>query len=1069
MIPLTTRSHFSLMWGTASIKKLVRHAATLGYTRLALTDTDNLYGLWPFLTACEKAGIRPIVGAELSDPKRPLRAICLVKNTAGYRHLCQLITRRKRRPNFNLMTALPRRANGLRVLTQDPAALEHWHAHGVAVAAALPRRPLPSGHPLCLTARRLDLPLVATPGSFFLRPADYAFHRLLRAIDQNTALSRLDPRQTAPKDAWLADADTYRQRFAVCPEAIAATEALADQLTFSGPNFGLVMPPWQPDVSRTDGASAEADQLTFTGPNFGLVMPPWQPSKAGSAPNANADLRAAAYAGACRRYGDDLPEPVVERLEHELAIIAQMGFSSYFLVVEEIVTRSPRTCGRGSGAASLVAYCLGITNVCPVKHNLYFGRFLNPGRSDPPDIDVDFAWDERDAVIEEVLERHQGHAAMVCSQILFQPRMAVREVAKVYGLTDGEIGQVAKRLPWFFRTSELDHGLLANLRQRPETRHLDFIEPWPEILKLAQQLIGHPRYLSVHPGGVVITPDPIDHYVPVETAPKGVPIIQWEKEATETAGLVKIDLLGNRSLGVIRDAVANVHANGVPLDEDHWEPEDDLDTQAEVAQGRTMGCFYIESPAMRLLHQKAAVGDFEHLVIHSSIIRPAANEFIQEYIRRLHGGAWDPIHPLLADVLDETFGIMVYQEDVSRTAKALAGFSDAEADGLRKILSKKDKQRELADYQGRFMRGARRKGVGAHQIRAVWEMMLSFSGYSFCKPHSASYARVSFQAAYLKTHHPAEFIAAVISNQGGFYGPFAYVSEARRMGLTILPPCVNRSEIRWTGREGRVRVGLMAVKGLCAKVQKRIVDARQSAPYHSVTDFLERVRPDEDQARSLINSGALDCLAPDVSAISPCRTVKGLRVTSLINSGALDSSDPTANRPALRWQLAEWLRRRTQNRKHKPADLFAPPSREVPCPPLPAEDAVVRLRREFAALGFLCTTHPMTLFKAVVEHRARIKVIDLPRFIGRKVSLAAWLITGKVVHTKKGDPMEFLTFEDETGIVETTWFPEAYRRFCHMVDRGRPYLLRGRVEQDWGALTLTVDGARALLTQHPGP
>ncbi|MEJ2639133.1 MAG: DNA polymerase III subunit alpha, partial [Desulfosarcinaceae bacterium] len=510
-----------------------------------------------------------------------------------------------------------------------------------------------------------------------------------------------------------------------------------------------------------------------------------------------------------------------------------------------------------------------------------------------------------------------------------------------------------------------------------------------------------------------------------------------------TAGLVKIDLLGNRSLGVIRDAVAFVHRNRVPFDESRWEPEDDLDTQVEVARGRTMGCFYIESPAMRLLHQKAAVGDFEHLVIHSSIIRPAANEFIQAYLHRLHGGAWDPIHPLLADVLDETFGIMVYQEDVSRAAMALADFSDAEADGLRKILSKKDKQRELADYKDRFVSGARKKGVSDPQIKAVWEMMMSFSGYSFCKPHSASYARVSFQAAYLKTHHPAEFIAAVISNQGGFYGSFAYVSEARRMGLTILPPCVNRSEICWTGRGKAVRVGLMAVNGLSAAAE-RIVAARRTRPYEGLGDFLERVRPEENQARNLINCGALDRL------------------------------DPAAGRPALRWQLAQWLRgasRRRgsrgrhawQNHRQTP-DLFTRAEKETPCPPLPPEKEVVRLRREFAALGFLCNTHPMTLFQKEVARHTQLKVDDLPRFIGRRACLAAWLITGKVVHTKKGNPMEFLTFEDETGIFETTWFPKAYQRFCHMVDRGRPYLLWGRVEQDWGALTLTVDRAAALPT-----
>jgi DNA polymerase-3 subunit alpha/error-prone DNA polymerase len=233
--------------------------------------------------------------------------------------------------------------------------------------------------------------------------------------------------------------------------------------------------------------------------------------------------------------------------------------------------------------------------------------------------------------------------------------MAVREIAKVYGLTDSEIGQVSRRLPHFWRSGEAGSELLTELKQRPRSKVLEFPPPWPQILALAQQIIGTPRYLSVHPGGVVITPRPIDEYVPLERAPKGVPIIQWEKDAAEDAGLVKIDLLGNRSLGVIRDAVANVHTNGIDLDDFHWEPEDDFATQEALAQGKTMGCFYIESPAMRLLQQKSKVGDFEHLVIHSSIIRPAANEFIQEYIRRLHGGPWDPIHPLLADVLNETF------------------------------------------------------------------------------------------------------------------------------------------------------------------------------------------------------------------------------------------------------------------------------------------------------------------------------------------------------------------------------------------------------------------------------
>jgi DNA polymerase-3 subunit alpha/error-prone DNA polymerase len=571
--------------------------------------------------------------------------------------------------------------------------------------------------------------------------------------------------------------------------------------------------------------------------------------------------------------------------------------------------------------------------------------------------------------------------------------------------------------------------LLTGLKQRPESRTLEFPHPWPEILALAQRIIGTPRYLSVHPGGVVITPRPIDEYVPLERAPKGVPIIQWEKDATEDAGLVKIDLLGNRSLGVIRDALGNLRANAVAFDESRWEPEDDLATQQALAQGRTMGCFYIESPAMRLLQQKSKVGDFEHLVIHSSIIRPAANEFIREYIRRLHGGQWDPIHPLLGEVLDETFGIMVYQEDVSRTAVILAGFSHAEADALRKVMSKKDRRHQLRDFRKRFFAGAKSRGVSQDQVTAIWEMMMSFSGYSFCKPHSASYARVSFQAAYLRVHHPAEFMAAVISNQGGFYGTFAYVSEARRLGLTILPPDINTSEVHWTGRDDVIRVGLLSTKGLSAEVQARIVAERRRQPYRSAGDFLQRVQPAEDETRALIHSGALDEL------------------------------NPGGNRAALMWELACWLKTRSRKLIPRTRSLFGSSSdaQARKLPPLPPEDERERLRREFSVLGFLCDRHPMELYDDILQKLKTVKAVDLPHHLGRRVRLAGWLITGKVVTTKHGDPMEFLTFEDETGIVETTFFPATYHRFCHMIDRQRPYLLSGKVEEDWGAITLTVD------------
>ncbi len=963
----------------------------MGYDRLALTDTDNLCGLWSFVNACRREGITPIIGAEISQPDSTRRVVCLVADAPGYTHLCRLLTQRHMEPAFDLAAALPPLAQGLRVLTSHPDLLACLHKQRVSVGAAMPRAPLPPGHRLRQTARALGVPLVATPGSFLLTSAEHALHHLLRAIDLNTTLERLPAGQTVTANAWLATPQEYARRFAACPEALKNAAELSQRLIFRGPDFGTVMPPW-------NGADSH---------------------EAGTA------LRHSAYAGARRRYGAELGEAVVERLEHELRTIIHMGFAPYFLVVRDIVRHSPRTCGRGSGAASLVAYCLGITNVCPVKHNLYFGRFLNPGRKDPPDIDVDFAWDERDAVLQHVLQERGAHAAMVSSHILFQPRMAVRETAKVFGLTDSEIGKVTRRLPWFWQLESADTDLLATLRQCAETRALDFVQPWPAILSLAQQLIGIPRYLSVHPGGVVITPQPIHDYVPVQRAPKGVPIMQWEKEAVETAGLVKIDLLGNRSLGVIRDAIDNLRANGSELDEMRWDPEEDPATQESLAQGRTMGCFYIESPATRLLQQKAGMGDFEHLVIHSSIIRPAANDFIQEYIRRLHGGAWEPLHPLLNDVLAETFGIMVYQEDVSRTAMALAGFDDASADALRKIMSKKDREHQLQDYYQRFAAGARQRGIRSEQITAIWEMMLSFSGYSFCKPHSASYARVSFQAAFLKVHFPAEFMAAVISNQGGFYSTFAYVSEAFRLGLTLDGPDVNCSAVRWYGRKHRLRVGLMAVKGLRAYTARCITE---QAPFHSVLDFLERVRPDEGEARALILCGALDHLSPLLS------------------------------RAQLLWQVSRF---QTRRRSTRALSLFDDPVVEAP-PRLPPDHPTERLRREFRILGFLCDRHPMTLFADAVRAARAVKARDIARHLGARISFAGWLITGKVVHTKNGAPMEFLTFEDETGIVETTFFPATYERFCHLIDHGRPYLLRGRVEENWGAVTLTVSQARPL-------
>ena len=482
MFPLRVRSSFSLMRGTSSPRTLCRIAKGLGYPGLALTDRDNLYGLWEFLDGCRDYGLRPVVGAEVSEPGSERIACCLVKDETGFRNLCLLLSRRQEDSTFRLARSLAEYGEGLLVLSRDEKLLQECLDSGVEVAADLGSQPSALGRNLRAWAARRDVPAVATPDSDMAGPEQRELLCLLRAIRDGETISTARSALQSCGANWLADAHEYRQNFAIWPEVVAQTETLSECCRFTGPQYGIVMPPW-------NGGGGEG---------------------------ARAVLRRVAYAGARRRYGTDLGEAVVERLEYELRIICDMGFASYFLVVRDIVhprdasghRHHRRICGRGSGAASLVAYCLQITNVCPIRYNLYFERFLHPERSDPPDIDIDFAWDERDNVLQQVLSSYSGHAAMVCNHVFFQPRMAIRETAKTFGLPGAEISLLTKRIPWTLpRKSTAD--LASHLAELPSLKDMELVEPWPEILRLAQQLIGLPRYLSVHPGGVVITPRPI--------------------------------------------------------------------------------------------------------------------------------------------------------------------------------------------------------------------------------------------------------------------------------------------------------------------------------------------------------------------------------------------------------------------------------------------------------------------------------------------------------------------------------------------------------------------------------
>ncbi len=1069
-VPLACHSAYSLLWGTVSVEVLCGRAKEAGVSALALTDRNGLYGVLPFWEAARSAGIRPILGAHLPDAPSP--AFLLAEDHRGYRRLGRVLTgyhgvRTRSHPSslplplphpnplpegrgdasvrgdsrfrgndggggndgegFSLLEVLQQDRKGLVVLSPSLAFVDRLARASGTHDLYIALYPFGPQRERVRFSRETGIPLAAVTPVYFLDRADHHLHKLLRAIDLCTKLDRVPAGELAPTWTFFQSPEQWRERYLHCPEALEGMQEVAEKCRMASPPWGEWVFP------------------AFAGLGEGQAF---------------ALLEEKARKGAVRRYGA-WSRAIEERLGHELGIIRAKGFASYFLVVEDIVSRFPITCGRGSAAASLVSYCLGITHVDPLRHNLFFERFLNMGRNEPPDIDVDFPWDERDAVLSYVLDKYgPERCAMVANHVGFRMRGAVREVAKVYGIPEEEIQEVS---------DDLSH--LRKFLRAPRTRGSSsrgngsqgnpLPEPWPSILRWADRLRGVPRHLSVHCGGVVITPDALPERVPIEQAPKGVPILQWEKDITEAAGLVKIDLLGNRSLAVVRDTLASIQANyGIHLSYAQLNPLEDAKTRRMLARGDTVGVFYVESPAMRQLLKKTGKGDFEHLVVQSSIIRPAANEFIREYVRRDRGGTYEPLHPMLAEILQETHGILCYQEDVSRVAMALAGFDAVQADELRKILSKKHKRARLADCRDRFFQGARARGVAREVVEEVWRMILSFQGYSFCKPHSASYALVSFKACYLRAHFPAEFMAAVISNQGGYYTTMAYLSEARRMGLTILPPDVNTSALPYTGHGRSLRVGLMQLKGVQqASLEALLEERARRGPFGSLEEILRRADLDPADLRVLIKAGCLDATARgrsrpellwELLAWEGQREVKGQRskVKEPIPRHPRGSGDPGV-----------------VGRRGSPL-LFSGTFEAPRAGPYRPE---LRLRHELETLGLLVSRHPLELYGPWVARARTVPAADLREHVGRKVTTLGWFVTGKTVLTRREEPMEFVSFEDTTALYETTFFPRAYARFSRMLAYHRPYLLRGLVEEDFGAVSLTVEDVSLLVGRRPGP
>ncbi|MFP3041623.1 DNA polymerase III subunit alpha [Treponema primitia] len=981
---ITTRlglgSAYSLLYGVRQPGELIERAKALGTKVISITDRDNLYGLHTILEKAKEAGLRPVIGAVLAE--RCLAPIwCFAKDRRGYSRLCEILTARvSDKGGYRPLDLLREDAAGLILASADGSVLQELAGRVPALYGAI----TPDSLGAVSLSRKLGLPLAFLDISLFLDKGDYQVHRVLRAIGLGKTIGSLSPEDTVTKDSHvlLSEAELER-RLLSWPEAIAGTAEIAATCTYN---------------ELFDG---------FVFPGYAEVVP-------------GTELRRRVIAGAVKRYGE-LGDGELERIEYELGIIDGKGFAPYFLVMDDIVRManglggSNRTCGRGSGAASIVSYSLGITNVDPIEHHLYFERFLNPARADPPDIDVDFAWDERDDLIQKVIERFgPEHCARVANHTMFRPRSAFREAAKAYGFGDAEISQIEKRLFQFGDKTDVKDSL------------------WTEILSIAGKLEGLPRGMGMHCGGLVITPGKISTYVPIEKSREGYPLLSWEKEGTEAAGFVKIDLLGNRSLAVIRDALANLEEQGNGIDRDTWQPIEDGATVAALARGDSMGVFYIESPAMRQLQKKTGAGDFEHIVIHSSIIRPAANKFINEYVRRLKGGEWAPLHPRLAYILDETYGILCYQEDVSKTAVALAGFDEVEADRLRKVIAKKAGVK-LAAYEKQFFEGCRKNNVSDDVIQKIWDMMLSFDGYSFCKPHSASYAMVSFQSAYLRVHYPAAFMAAVLSNEGGYYRPHAYIAECRRMGLHVEGPDVNASRWRYYSMGKRVIVGLMAVKGLSASGGAAIVAEREKGvEFRSLADFLRRVRLGRDDVIALCPAGVFDGISEGLPRALQAREL--LKAHTGAGRKGQDELFAEEITPVYRFGGGAVLAPAPVKRKTSDDELW----------------------EEYRALGFLRRLHPLALWKDKIRGLRRVKAASIALYVGQYVCLLGWPVTQKEVWTKDGLTMSFLTFEDETALYETVIFPKVYERYGRMLFDQAPLLVYGRVCEDNGAVSVEV-------------
>jgi DNA-directed DNA polymerase III PolC len=1020
---LHTHSWYSLLQGVSGLTPLLERAAACGYSALALTDTNNLYGAVSFVEEARRFGVRPVLGACLGQGRT--HCVALIAEPAGYRNLCRIISRlHLHGAAQRLEDLLVENAAGLHVLVDEPALAEKLRDafdRRLWLEIVRPGQAAAREQELLACGRRLDLRPVASTAAHFAMPAEYATFRVVTAVNRGTLLDQLPRALRITPDHHLVDLQTLRHRFRDLPEAMENAETLVSTL-------------------------AEKNVL----PSEVVLPQPRLPHQH----SAGSFLRLLCARG-LRRRGLDASTAAHDRLKQELALIETGRLASYFLVVRDIA-RYARRRGhgmalRGSAGNCLVCYLLEITDVNPLAFALPLERFLHAGRTDLPDIDLDFDWKVRDDVIDYVFRRHGAeHTAMISSHLFLQPRSAFREAAKVHGLSNEQVSRLLETLSERVDKFLGDEESIADCRlQIADSLPPRFpLEPerWPRIVADARRLLGRPHHLSIHPGGVVITPGPIEEYAPLQRAAKGIVITQFEKDAAERIGLVKMDLLGNRALGTIDAARLYSTTHHSPFTTHHPSLDTvDEKTIALLQQGDTLGVNQLESPAMRHLLVQMQPRELMDVIQALAMIRPgAASVGMKElFIRRRRG--LEPVryaHPVLEPLLHETQGLMLYEDDALRVLQAITGLSAPAADHFRRRVSKHRTDQEARALTEEFLTACQQNGVPRAVAADLWVQLAKFNHYSFCKSHAVSYGLIAWQAAALKAHHPLCFWPAALNNNQGMYPRRVYIEAIKRAGIPVYLPCVNRSEEIFIAEGDGIRTGLEAIASLNEDFRVRLLANRaRRGPFLGLADLRRRVGPGPEELALLIRCGALDftgkprpalfleadlekaavgvpttqysVLSTQYSALSTQYSVLGTQSPA----PALFSDDP-----AIGWSPAEY-----------PVDR--------------------RLRDEWDLLGFVAGPPLMSLFRPGLP-AGLITSKDLPQNLGKRVSLAGVVATARLTPTTGGHTMQFVTLEDEWGLIEATLFPGTCPPVAYLTLG--PYIVTGLVEEQYGVIGVTA-------------